>query len=208
MARRLGMPVEQLLTGMNDVQAEEVSLSLRYAELALMSGDAAAAEVELDKVIAMLPDATSTWQHRQARWLLARAVEAQGRLDDAIRLLEDLVASPDESSLAPYIVLCRCYREAGDLGRSIDIGESVLARLAASELPGSDEEVQLTVTLAAAYFERGDAAYATKLCADALLRAERLGSPTARASAYWNASIIQSRRGATSEAVRLAERAL
>jgi transcriptional regulator with XRE-family HTH domain len=208
MARRLGMPVEQLLTGMNDVQAEEVTLSLRYAELALMSGDAAAAEVELDKVIAMLPDATSTWQHRRARWLLARAVEAQGRLDDAIRLLEDLVAAPDESSLAAYIVLCRCYREAGDLGRSIDIGESALALLAPSELPGSDEEVQLTVTLAAAYFERGDAAYATKLCADALARAERLGSPTARASAYWNASIIQSRRGASGEAVRLAERAL
>ena len=208
MARRLGMPVEQLLTGMNDVQAEEATLALRYAELALMSGDPAAAEVELDKVIASLPDATSTWQHRRAKWLLARVVEAQGRLDDAIRLLEDVIAHQGETSLAPFIALCRCYREAGDLGRAIEIGEAALTRLAVSELQGGDDEVQLTVTLAAAYFERGDAAYATKLCTDALSRAERLGSPSARASAYWNASIIQSRRGANGEAVRLAERAL
>ena len=106
------------------------------------------------------------------------------------------------------IALSRVYRESGDLGRAIDTGERILADLAESGLDSCDEAVQLTVTLAAAYFERGDSGHAVRICRAAIAKAEALGSPRARASAYWNASAMQARRGDILNAAPLAERAL
>jgi tetratricopeptide (TPR) repeat protein len=47
-----------------------------------------------------------------------------------------------------------------------------------------------------------------RICRRAVDEAEGHGSTTARASAYWNASIIEAERGSTRAAVSLAERAL
>jgi tetratricopeptide (TPR) repeat protein len=66
----------------------------------------------------------------------------------------------------------------------------------------------MAVTLAAAYYERGDAGQAVRTCRKAVTKAEGLASPTARASAYWNASIVEAEQGFVSNAVPLAERAL
>jgi tetratricopeptide (TPR) repeat protein len=106
------------------------------------------------------------------------------------------------------IALSRVYRESGDLGRAIETGERVLADLTEAGLDSCDEAVQLAVTVAAAYFERGDAGHAVRICRSAIARAEALGSPRARASAYWNASAMQARRGDIQTAAPLAERAL
>jgi tetratricopeptide (TPR) repeat protein len=62
--------------------------------------------------------------------------------------------------------------------------------------------------VAAAYFERGDIGHAVRLCRATIARAEELGSPTARGSAYWNASIMSARQGAVPEALVLARKAL
>ena len=75
-------------------------------------------------------------------------------------------------------------------------------------LDACDEAVQLAVTLAAAHFERGDTGHAVRMCRKAITRAESLGTSRARASAYWNASAMQARRGDVAAAVPLAERAL
>ena len=205
--KRLDVTVDELLAGMNDQQAEELVLSLEYAELALMSGDAPAAELQLRDVMQRAPEGSASRRH--ATWLLARALEAQGQLNEAVDLLESLVSGPPAlTSIAAAIALCRCYREAGDLSRAIHVGEAALAAVADGVPAGDDEEVQLVVTLAAAYFERGDTVYATRLCSDALRRADARGSRNARAAAYWNASVMHHRRGSTAEAVRLASRAL
>ena len=62
--------------------------------------------------------------------------------------------------------------------------------------------------MAAAYFERGDTGQAVRTCRKAIDKAERLDSPKARASAYWNASMMESRQGSVRDAIPLAERAL
>ena len=64
------------------------------------------------------------------------------------------------------------------------------------------------MTVAVAYFLRGDSGHAIRMCRKAIVKAEELDSPTARASAYWNASIFEAQRGSVSNAVPLAERAL
>ena len=81
-------------------------------------------------------------------------------------------------------------------------------QLEGSHLDSSDEAVQLAVTLAAAYFFRGDSGHAIRLCRKAIAKAEALQSPAARAAAYWNASFFEAEQGSVANAVPLAERAL
>ena len=106
------------------------------------------------------------------------------------------------------IALSRCYRESGDFSKAVEVGEMILEHLADTPLDSSDEAVQMAVTLAAAYFERGDTGQAVRVCRKAVTKAETLESPMARASAYWNASIIEAAQGSVRDAIPLAERAL
>ena len=92
----------------------------------------------------------------RASYLRALAFEAAGRVDDAILALEDLSDGDGPAQVTAAIALSRCYRETGDLARAIDTGERALRRLEEYQLDGSDEAVQLAVTIAAAHFERGD----------------------------------------------------
>ena len=149
--------------------------------------------------------------NERARLLHARAHEALGHTDEALAELESLVGPGGAAGLMRVragIALSRVYREAGDLGRAVDTGERILEDLAESGLDSCDEAVQLAVTIAAAYFERGDSGHAVRICRAAIAKAEALGSATARASAYWNASAMQARRGDILNAAPLAERAL
>jgi transcriptional regulator with XRE-family HTH domain len=208
LAHRLGTTLDYLVTGVGRDEIADARLKLRYAELALHSGEAADAVRELRALLAEAPDVLSSFR-REAELLLAAALEAIGNLDEAIHLLEQVRAT--ESAPNPIQVsinLSRLYRESGDLARGIDVAEAGLRLADELGLLASDDAVRLTVTLAAAYFERGDTAHANHLCQMAIERSESMGSPQARAAAYWNASMIASRRGEVAAGVGLAERAL
>jgi tetratricopeptide (TPR) repeat protein len=75
-------------------------------------------------------------------------------------------------------------------------------------IDGADEAIQLAVTVAAAYWERGDHGYAVRVASRAVQRAEEIGSPRARAAAYWEASVFESERANAAGAIPLARRAL
>lgn len=209
-AERLGTTAEHLLTGTDPERATELRLALRYAELALESGEAheaerASAQLLVDEQVMRIREIAV-----DASLVHARALEVLGRLDEAVVELERFRAAYERDGRWPAaaIVLSRCYREAGDFTRAIEVGEQTLATLRDRGLDGLDEAVQLELTVAAAYFERGDQMHAVVLCRDAADRAEALCSPDLRASAYWNVSVIESRRGRHADAIVLAERAL
>lgn len=205
-AERLGTTAAHLLTGRDADDDNRLVLALRYAEMALRSGELAEAERQLHDV--MREPLRGRWLD-EARALLAGTYEAQGKLTEAAELYEQLGGSPDGTGwLRARIGLCRCYREAGDLARAIDIGEQAQSQLIERGLAGLDEALQLTLTVAAAYFERGDVFHATRLCQHVVAAAEERGTPAARGSAYWNASVIAYNQGDHREAVRLAEKAL
>lgn len=210
LAARLELPVEQLLVGVEPREIDEIRLALDFAELSLESGEPAEAEARSAEALARAGSSSLHDLVDRGRLLHSRALEALGRLDEAIIELETLAAEcrSDRVRTQAGIALCRGYRDSGDLTMAIQAGENVLARLAGSPLEQTDEGVQLALTLAAAYYERGDTGRAVRACRSALGKAERLGSPRARASAYWNASIIEAERGAVVDAVALAERAL
>lgn len=209
-AERLGTTAEELLLGLRHDERAELQLELDHAELALASGNATQALERTEAVLAALPDDDSSGLQRPAGFVRAFALEATGDLDGAIVALEQLTDSgpSDLVWLRGQIALCRCYREAGDLAMAIEVGQRAEDTIEEQGLGGLSEAVQLTLTMAAAFFERGDTGHAVRLCAEAVRQAEGLASATARGSAYWNASVMASRRGSVDEGVALARKAL
>lgn len=210
MARRLETTPLALLTGAPDPGESRIRVALDHAELALRGGDPAEAGRILESIRAEVEESPVADLNRKWGLTHALTLEAHGHLDDAIIKLEDLLASETDitATTRASIALSRCYRESGDFARAIASGESCLDSLKALDLDGSDDAVQLAVTVAAAHFTQGDVGHAVRLCRRAIERAEEGGSAVARASAYWNASVMESRRGATEAALPLAQKAL
>ena len=210
LATRLGSTALSLLTGAPDPTSDRIRVALDHADLALRGGAPQDASRQLEELGPELDHAAFPDLHRRWRHLRALTAEANGDLDEAIVGLEDLlganVDAPEATGVA--IALSRCYRESGDFSRAIETGQRCLESLQARDLDGSDEAVQLAVTIAAAHFTLGDVSHAVRLCRRAIARAEEMGTPVAMASAYWNASIMESERGDSRAAVALAERAL
>lgn len=211
LAERLGVTAESLLGIADRRVVDEIRLALDYAELSLESGQPEDAATHLQAALTQMTTSKVEDMRDRARLLHARAHEALDQVDDAILELEELIDGDTTDGLTRIkagIAISRIYRESGDLSRAIECGERVMAYVEDAGLDSSDEAVQLAVTLAAAHFERGDTGHAVRMCRKAISRAETLGTPKARASAYWNASAMQARRGDVATAVPLAERAL
>jgi transcriptional regulator with XRE-family HTH domain len=210
LAARLGVPTEHLLRGVTAREYDEIKLTLDFAELSLETGEHLEAEAQARQALDRASVASQDELVFRAHYIIARALEGQGNLDDAIIELEGLVYSRKGGLLRikSAIAMVRCLKVSGDLNRAIEVGERVMGSLAGSHIDSCDEAVQLTVTVAAAYFHRGDTGHAVRMCRKAIVKAETLDSPIARAAAYWNASNFEARRGSVSNAVPLAERAL
>jgi len=186
---------------------ERIELDLRWAKIAVRAGEPESAE---QYARAVLNHADCTEGHRiDALLLVAAAAEAQGRLEEAIGVLEPLVDELDSDRTGELwrscqVMLCRCYKDIGDLGHAIDLGERALA----SDTVMSDEQVMLAVSLGDAYFRRGDIRRADRLLSRILTRVEVAGSHRNQGAALWNASLVAEADDRLNDAVRLAERAL
>jgi tetratricopeptide (TPR) repeat protein len=210
-AERLSSTTEFLITGVPSQLVDEVRLALQYVELALESGEAVDAQSYLASISDRLDDPRlpDHWRH-EAGYLRGRLHEALGDFAEAIKEVEAVAFLDPLHPRSPValIALSRCLRENGQLVRATETAARGLEALKAQGLAGSDEAIQLSVTMAAAYFERGDTPYAIYLATEAVAAAEAMGSPLARASAYWNASTFQSHGGNLDAAIVLASRAL
>ncbi len=211
LAEQLGVAPGVLLEGEHASTRSDLLLDLRFAELALASGDDDTAREGFEAVLGRVTpdDAEAVWRAERG---LGRIAERVGDLAEAIRRLEELrERGEDDPARWPWldvvIDLSRCYREAGDLARSVDVAERATAvvrrlGLVAGAVP------RLGVTLAGAYRERGDLARATFLL-DRVLGGLDQDSPRRdRGSALWNAAIVAAERGLKVDASLLAERAL
>ena len=212
LAGRLGCDVDELIAPEDDGAAAELVARMtpraRLRRADLRTGDSAAALTRVTGLLAedVVPDEILV----KGRYLRALAFEAEGRLDDAIVVLEDVVSDASDGLvlIRSLIALSRCYREEGDLARACEIGERAELLVGSTDLHGSAEGIQLAVTVAAAHYERGDVNYALRMCERAIASAELLESPKARASAYWNSSIVHQRQGNIAAALPLAQKAI
>lgn len=209
-ATRLHTTSEELLTGISRDRRAELQLEVDHAELELASGNGAAALQRADAILAALADSSVEEIERPAKFVRAFALEATGDLDGAITAFEELTAAPprDLAWIRGLIALSRCYRVTGDFSMAIDVGERATATIEEQGLSGLTEALQLTLTVAAAYFERGDTTHAVRLCKQTIDRAAEHGSARARGSAYWNASMMAARQGAVREGLSMARQAI
>jgi tetratricopeptide (TPR) repeat protein len=106
------------------------------------------------------------------------------------------------------MMLCRTSMAVGDLTRAVEVGEAAMTEHRASGEPVDETFVELVATLVGCYYERGDVVRAQVLIDGAVDAAEQLGSPRARASAYWNAALVAEGKGDLAAARRLVDRAL
>lgn len=210
MARRMKSSLEELLLGVTRDEALELQVALDHAELELASGNAEAALAGVDALVRSMGENGTPELQRSVRELRAYALEATGDLDGAILVLEDLTAEPaaDARWLKALIALSRCYRDSGDLSRAIAVGEQAQTTIDELGIVGLTEAIQLTVTIAAAYVIRGDTGHALRMCQRALAAAEKHDSATGKASAYWEASVVEASRGAHESALKLARKAI
>lgn len=208
-AERLGTTPEFLETGVDADAAREELLWLRYAELALANGQVGEALKLFERLGSTGPD-----RRHAAEWGRARAREAQGDLAGAIAAVEWLLVehragrADTPGILTLLTTQCRLYREAGDLAYSITLGEQALDEVRRFGLTGTEDGIRLASTLVSSYWERGDWVRAHRLATEVVARAEAIGSPRARGSAYWNASLAASSTGGIGLAIELAERAI
>lgn len=214
LAARLDVAVEDLVRSDDTDDETSVSSALRleidYAELSLAAGDIAGAA---SKVVALLENpsvtnATSALRH--VRRLHAGVLEAQADLRGAIQVLEILAEDGPQDLLwlKDLISLSRCRRDVGDLHAAISAADDAAALIEQAGLAGTTEAIQLALTSAAALAEMGDVGKALELCRAEIDKAEAIGSSRALASAYWNASVYESRQGNQAAALPLARRAL
>jgi tetratricopeptide (TPR) repeat protein len=181
---------------------------LDLAELSLNAGAAESALGEAEAVVDALERPSALWT--AAQLVRASALAALGRTHEAVDALRQTVAlGPHDRKWVHAATLLVSYvREIGDFDASIAAGEEVIDDLRRDGLAHTDEAVQLRVTIAATYFERGDVHHATRMCRRAAEQAERDGSERACAAAYWNTSIMEGRLGHLSSAIELAQHAL
>lgn len=130
LAERLGCTTEFLLHGIEPRQRIDTELGLRHAELELQHGDPAVAADRFTEIV-KAADEENAMLTAQARFGRARALEAQGRLGQAVeafeRLRREAAAHPERLADLPItIALSRCYQRAGDRLRARDLAGAAL----------------------------------------------------------------------------------
>jgi len=211
MAGRMNTTLEELLLGVTKNQEAELQVELDYAELSLRTGSATEAFAKTAAVMDSTSETILPQIYRRATYVRALAMETAGDLDDAIIALEALTEEgphTDTRVLAGLVALSRCYRESGDLIRTIEVGERAQSIIEEAGLGGLSEAVELAVIVASAYAARGDVDDALRVCSSAVEASDRLGAAAGRSEAYWNASIQQARQGAHEAALPLARKAI
>ena len=213
LADALAVDVAQLETGTPADANEDLHLKLSFAEMSLRNGEWDLARQEFQAVMDRAGSLPLERFVDEATWGLARAEEATGSLEQAIRTYESLLEKPSLSPGVPRTMvsvrLAMAYSECGDLARAVDVGEQALAHLERLEPPEDvGAQVELISTLAGCYLERGDLTRAQILIDRALALAADAGSARARAAAAWNAAVIAQARHDAVGARLHADRAL
>jgi transcriptional regulator with XRE-family HTH domain len=209
LARRLDVTVDSLVVGEDWEDARRVELQLDHAELSLAGGEVSQALSLSRDALASAALASVPGGSPRARYVEAAALDASGD-PDAARAFQRVLDEDDVDSstrLKSATALCRIWREQGQLDRAIAVAQTALSELP-NDAVASEEGIRLSVTLAAAMFVAGRTVEAAEICDRAIAESERLSSPVARASAYWNASMIRAESGDVAEALAMAKRAL
>jgi tetratricopeptide (TPR) repeat protein len=212
LAERLDVAPEKLLGPRPDDDARFAG-TLALAEAALGLGRADEALALLEPLAAQLSDSALRRGGAPVRLATAyaTALERRGRVEQAVGVLETLLDAAEARGESPstelVVSLMRCCRDAGDLGRAVDVGEAARSRLQRVASPDLAAHAELVSTLAGVCSERGDVVRASLLIDELVARADEVGTLEDQASAYWNAAVTAVERGRSDEGLLLCDQA-
>lgn len=214
LAERLGCTTEFLLHGIEPRQRIDTELGLRHAELELQHGDPAVAADRYGEIV-KAADEENAMLTAQARFGRARALEAQGRLGQAVEALERLrreaAAHPERLADLPITVaLSRCYQRAGDRLRARDLASKALEQAERMSIEQGELAVDLACALVEAHADRGSGSREL-VFVKKVLDAGHLGRVMDRSgevNALWRASTTAASGEDSALAVALADDAI
>ncbi|MFG2133971.1 helix-turn-helix domain-containing protein [Streptomyces sp. NPDC048751] len=214
LAERLNCDPAYLIGMITTPDSVDLEIELNYAQLALRNGDSRTALETFTALQSKLPAGGKADLRFSVELGIAQCLEHHGELEEAVRRFELLLHQSAEQGrglldrLGVVMLLCRCYRELGDLSHAIDVAESALSEADAADLPPTVAQLELLSTLIGVYSERGDLHRANFLAGEAISRAEVMSDRRALGGAYWNASVVLHRRGRSTEALELIKKAV
>jgi len=201
-ARRLHVSPEYLATG--EEPRDDAETPLLQAEVALRLG----AVDEASRVFRTLADEPGPYQARALAGLGQLAFRS-GRLEEAIRLLEQAIALDERRLLhdpAAAESLARAYAATGALERTEAILEEACEQARAAN--ASVEVLRFGVLLANALIDRNQFDRAQALLVEAIRLADQSRDPLTHARVYWAQSRFHILNGEPRLAARYARRAL
>ena len=214
LAERLDVEPRELL-GDDTVESsaaasDRARLEVNFARLALANGT----PDEAVRCLHRIPlDAVDMTVANDASLALAQALEQTGEVDEALRVLEELVARCHREetwvtfAVASTVLAVMCI-ESGDVSRSVEIAERSLREIEDAGLRGTDEYLRLGSLLVSGLLERGDLLVATHHVEALIATADRNSSPLGRGAVYWTAASVAAERDRVADAIRLTDRAV
>lgn len=190
LAKRLGVPVEYLETGLELAAGEDRELRLREAELRLrLSDDPAAAEGLLRELVEEAEGAGDQAVALRALAALGLTAERRGDHATAISHLERALASGTVSVLDAwdvYRTLGRAYAAAGRPADAVQLFETSISELERIAPDDDVTYVRLATYLSYALSDAGDLPRARETVAAALRRATGITDSYTRVRLYWS----------------------
>ncbi|MFI9844355.1 helix-turn-helix domain-containing protein [Nonomuraea sp. NPDC051941] len=214
LAERLGCTTEFLLHGIEPRQRIDTELGLRHAELELQHGDPSVAADRFTEIV-KAADEENAMLTAHARFGRARALEAQGRLGQAVeafeRLRREAAAHPERLADLPLtIALSRCYQRAGDRLRARDLATAALQQAERLSITQGEIAVDLAAALVEARSEREsesrELGYVQRVLA--LTGVPQVVDRSGEIQALWHASAAAAAGEDSALAVRLADDAI
>ncbi|MEV7010145.1 helix-turn-helix transcriptional regulator [Streptosporangium sp. NPDC051022] len=213
LAERLGCTTEFLLHGIEPRQRIDTELGLRHAELELQHGDPSVAAERFGEIVKVAGEENAMLA-AHARLGRARALEAQGRIGQAVeafeRLRREAAAHPERLADLPLTVaLSRCYQRAGDTLRAHDLAAYALTQVNHLALAQGEIAVELAASLVATEAARPQSpglSYVRHILA--VNGVPSVVNRTAEIHSLWQASVAAAEGEDSALAVRLADDAI
>jgi tetratricopeptide (TPR) repeat protein len=210
LARRLGVSVAYLETGVEVDPQEEREMRIAEAELQLRLGDDGAEAVAMFQQL--LADAEAAGDHAivlRARAGLGMAALERGDHAGAIAALEEPIQAGALSPLANaelVAVLARAYVSAGRKREAVELLEQAVSTTA--EAGDLITYLRFASFLSYALSDVGELERAREVVEEALERGQAVDDPYMRVRLYWSQARLAAASGATRQALRALRKAI
>ncbi|HYP24725.1 MAG TPA: helix-turn-helix domain-containing protein [Actinomycetota bacterium] len=193
-AQKLGMDVDELLTGRPPHLAASLRLTLQEARVALSRGEYEETDRIADKAVKDAKKYRLVRLHASGLELLALAAERRsqlGRAQELYQEIEELLREEPLTALADARAgRIRCLQMDGDPRYAIYLGESLLEQMRQKRIDDPAARVRIMAPMTQAYFETGMRRQASAVAEELLRLAPRVQDPFNLAVMHMNVSRV------------------